>query len=224
MSVRSRQLLRKADLPRVGAAEMIASALRDRILQGEVRPGDALREVDVANAFGVARNTVREALKLLIRSGLATHEVHHGVAVRRITAQDVNDIYALRELLELAAASRAGKLTDGEVASLTKPVEDGQTAIDGGDIWASTMANQAFHKAIIKLLHNPRAEAVHDDLLTELSLGLMLEERNAAAALDWARRNRELLDLFVSGPPGRCRPALAAYLDDARTHLLSYVL
>lgn len=203
---------------------MIASALRDRILAGEVRSGEALHEVDVANAFGVARNTVREALKLLIRSGLATHEVHHGVSVRVITAQDVNDIYALRQLLELAAAERAGRLTDGEVSSLEESVADSQSAIDRGDIWASTMANQAFHKAIIKLLNNPRAEAVHEGLLTELALGLMLEERNASVARDWARRNRELLSLFVSGPPGRCRSALSSYLDQARSHLLSYVL
>ena len=133
---------------------MIATTLRERILQGEVRPGDPLREVDVATAFGVARNTVREALKLLVRSGLATHEVHHGVSVRQITAQDVNDIYALRELLELAAAARAGHLTADEATRLREAVDKGTAAIERLDIWASTQANQAFHRAIIKLLHN----------------------------------------------------------------------
>src|SRR5438552_2849018 len=73
------QMLGDAAPRRVGAAELIASTIRTQILAGKLQPGEPLPEVQVAAAFGVARNTVREGLKILARSGLAVHELHRGV-------------------------------------------------------------------------------------------------------------------------------------------------
>lgn len=223
MSTRIRISLPPSDLKRVGAAEMIAASLHQQILAGDLRPGDALREVEVATAFGVARNTAREGLKLLVRTGLATHEVHHGVAVRRLTAVDVNQLYGLRLILEEAACGRAGSLADAERTSLRDSLEEGQRALEQADVWRATVANQRFHRAIVGLLHNPRTEAVTESLLAELSLGLMLEERDEEAGRMWLGRNQGLYDLLSSGPPESCRRALAAYLDLSRRSLLRYL-
>jgi DNA-binding GntR family transcriptional regulator len=208
---------------RVGAAELIANTLRDQILAGNLRPGDALPEVEVAAAFSVARNTVREALKILARSGLAFHEVHHGVSVRRLTAEDVNQLYGLRTILEGAGCDRAGHLAPSEIDHLFAPVQQGEAALAADDIWGTTIANQMFHRAIVSLIGNPRVEAVHNELLGELTLGLMLEERNEETAAMWLRENRKLVDLFVAGPARKARVALQAYLDASRANLLAYV-
>ena len=81
--------LQGSSLPRRGTADLLAAEIRTRILAGDLLPGDPLREAELAAAFNVARNTVREALRLLTQDGLADHEVHRGVSVRRHTPREV---------------------------------------------------------------------------------------------------------------------------------------
>src|SRR5215217_7657481 len=84
-------------LRRRGSAELIAARVRDRIVAGDLVSGDALREAELAEVFGVARNTVREALRLLTQAGLASYEMHRGVTVRRHTPDEVAAIFEVRE-------------------------------------------------------------------------------------------------------------------------------
>ena len=104
----SRELFRGAALQRRGSADLIAAEVRERILAGDLVSGDPLREAELAEAFGVARNTVREALRLLTQGGLATYEMHHGVTVRRHTPAEVAAIFDVREIIE-SAAGAAGR-------------------------------------------------------------------------------------------------------------------
>jgi DNA-binding GntR family transcriptional regulator len=220
---RVRAALSAAPPRRVGAAQMIADALRDRILDGHLRPGDSLREVEVAEAFGVARNTAREALKVLTLTGLTVHEVHHGVSVRELTQEDVDAIYGLRSILESAACDRAGTLSDAELEAMTASLDRHQAALERGDVVAVAAANREFHRAIVELLHNPRVTAVHAEVMHELSLVLVLEERDRQTTARWLERDRELVALFEGGTPETCRAALLRYLDDARGNLKRWV-
>lgn len=208
---------------RVGAAQMIADALRDRILDGHLRPGDSLREVEVAEAFGVARNTAREALKVLTLTGLTVHEVHHGVSVRELTPEDVDALYGLRSILEGAACERAGTLADAELAAMTASLDHHQAALERGDVVAVAAANRDFHRAIVELLGNPRVTAVHAEVMHELSLVLVLEEQDREMTARWLERDRELVKLFETGTPATCRSALLDYLDDSRRNLKRWV-
>ena len=83
------ELFRGEALQRRGSAEQIASVIRGRIAAGDLVSGNALREAELAEAFGVARNTVREALRLLTQAGLASYEMHRGVTVRPFGVRDV---------------------------------------------------------------------------------------------------------------------------------------
>lgn len=79
-----------------------------------------------AAEFNVARNTVRETLRLLTREGLATHQVHRGVTVREFAVQEVRDIYGARKLIQAEAGKRAGTLTPDEISALAAEVEKGR--------------------------------------------------------------------------------------------------
>jgi DNA-binding GntR family transcriptional regulator len=206
---------------RVGAAQLIADALRDRILDGHLRPGDALREVEVAETFAVARNTAREALKVLTLTGLTVHAVHHGVSVRELTPDDVDALFGLRSILESAACDRAGALADEERAALTASLEHHQAAL--GDVSAVAAANREFHRAIVALLGNPRVTAAHAEVMRELSLVLVLEEQDPRMTPRWLERDRELAAQFERGTPATCRAELLGYLDESRRNLKRWV-
>jgi DNA-binding GntR family transcriptional regulator len=93
------------------AAHQVAAAIRQRIQFGELRPGDAVRELPLAHAFGVSRGPVRDALRILDRQGLITLEGRRGAFVRRFSVKSAIDIAQLRaavsgvQMAEAAAAA-----------------------------------------------------------------------------------------------------------------------
>src|SRR5580700_566018 len=86
---------------RVSVADQVASILRQKILNGELRPGTPLQEVPLAASLGVSRNTMREASRILSLENLLKRSVHRGVAVSQLSLKDVQEIYHLRRMLEI---------------------------------------------------------------------------------------------------------------------------
>jgi DNA-binding GntR family transcriptional regulator len=207
-----RNALHHSVLNRRGAAELIAEELRRRIMDGDFSPGEPLREADLAEAFGVARNTVREALRLLTQERIAVHEVHRGVAVRRLTPDEVRDIYAVRTLLEKGASARAGTLTPEEVQRLQGIVAAAEEAVQQGDAKAVQAQNAEFHRQLVGLLGNTRLDQLFEQLLGEIRLiltGFIGRDH------PWPQRNSRLVQLLVDGDRQGFERELERYLQDS---------
>ena len=106
----------------VGAASArIASHLREAILRGELRPGDRIRQEEVAERLGASRLPVREALRILEAEGLTEHEANKGARVPRLSPHEVEMTYRMRERLEpLALVQSLDHLTGEELARATE--------------------------------------------------------------------------------------------------------
>lgn len=116
--------------PEAAASARVAAYLRDAILGGELRPGDRIRQEDVAARFGASRLPVREALRMLEAEGLTQHEANKGARVPRLTQHEVEVIYRMREKLEpLALTESLPTLADVDHARL----EDVQRRIEEND-------------------------------------------------------------------------------------------
>lgn len=213
--------LRASPLPRRGTADLLASEIRNRILIGDLTPGDALREAELAEAFNVARNTVREALRLLTQDGLARHEVHRGVSVRRHTPREVRDVFEVRTLIETSVSRRAGALDDEEVARLQATLDDAERAASVDDPRAVLTANLDFHRELVRLLGNPKLDHIFDQLLAEIRLILTWLESDVAGP--WLKRNRELLQVLITGDAASFDQALRGYMEDADRDVVARV-
>jgi DNA-binding GntR family transcriptional regulator len=209
-----RDVLRGSALRRRGTADLIAAEVRARILAGDLVPGDPLREADLAEAFGVARNTVREALRLLTQGGLAAHEVHRGVTVRSHTPAEVAATFGLRTILETAAARRAGTLDGEERARLRQALEASEQAAAEGDMKGVLTGNLEFHRELVRLRGNTRLDEIFNGLLAEIRLILTSLQPDVAGP--WLVRNRELADLMERGDAETFAAQLERYLDDAQ--------
>jgi len=115
----------------VGAASArVAAYLRDLILHDALRPGDRIRQEEIAERFGTSRLPVREALRMLEAEGLTEHEPNKGARVPRLSMHEVDVIYRMRERLEpLALAESVPLLSDDDHARL----EDVQRRIEAND-------------------------------------------------------------------------------------------
>lgn len=124
--------------------------IKRRILVGDFAADDRLREVNVAQLLNMGRTPVREALKRLEDEGLLTHEPRRGLVVTRIDQRGVTELYAMREVLEGAAAEFAARhATDAEIENMAAILEDERRP--GADAVA---LNLAFHNAIYAAAHN----------------------------------------------------------------------
>jgi DNA-binding GntR family transcriptional regulator len=97
----------------------VAAYLRGLILHDELRPGDRIRQEEIADRLGASRLPVRVALRMLEAEGLTEHEPNKGARVPRLTMHEVDVIYRMRERLEpLAMAESLPQLTDADHAHL----------------------------------------------------------------------------------------------------------
>jgi DNA-binding GntR family transcriptional regulator len=100
-------------------SQRVADYLRGAILGGDIRPGQRVRQEEVAERFGASRLPVREALRMLAAEGLIEHEANKGARVPRLDMHEVDVIYQMRERLEpLALSESIPHLTDEDVRRL----------------------------------------------------------------------------------------------------------
>jgi DNA-binding GntR family transcriptional regulator len=211
--------LRGSPLQRRGTADLLATEIRTRILAGELTPGDPLREADLADAFNVARNTVREALRLLTQDGLAAHEVHRGVTVRRHTPREVRDVFEVRTLIETTVGRRAGTLEPDEIDRLQATLDESDLAAAQKDPRRVLTANLDFHREMVRLIGNPKLDQIFDQLLAEIRL--ILTWLGSDVAGPWLERNRELLRLLIAGDTSSFDRALRQYMSDSDAEVVA---
>ncbi len=104
-----------ADLSRRSLSEQVYEALQNSILTGDFKAGDPLPEVKLSEELGVSRTPVREAIGKLEQEGLVRTLQNRGAVVVGITEKDIDDIYAIRMVVEGLAAKWASENTDEAV-------------------------------------------------------------------------------------------------------------
>src|SRR4026207_1794830 len=103
--------------------EDIFDVLHEKIISGVYKPGDWLRQDDIATQLGVSMTPVREGFDLLVSAGLAERVPYRGVRVREMSTKDVVEAYGLRLVLEAIIAQEAAKnITPRQVSSLEKMI------------------------------------------------------------------------------------------------------
>ena len=141
--------------------EEIFDALHRQIIAGKHKPGDWLRQEDIASQMGVSMTPVREALDLLVSSGLAERVPYRGVQVRQMTSKDMADAYGLRLILEaLTAREAALHITPAQLVKLEKILAEMKKFVKLNEMTQERQLSREFHAVV--------AEASENKLLTKL--------------------------------------------------------
>ncbi|MFJ9823098.1 GntR family transcriptional regulator [Streptomyces sp. NPDC101160] len=135
--------------------DQVCEGLRDRIITGRLKPGDRLVEREVAEEFGVSRVPVREAIRILIGEGFLQAVSQRRIVVREMTRQDVENLFDMREALEVLAVRRAAeRRTDAELHTLGRLLAEARAATTAGGPERLSRANAAFHAQIVRMSRN----------------------------------------------------------------------
>src|SRR5215470_12370864 len=129
--------------------EDIFDVLHEKIISGTYKPGDWLRQDDIATQLGVSMTPVREALDLLVSSGLAERVAYRGVRVREIATKDIVEAYGLRLYLEVLIAQEAAKnITPEQVRVLERTIAEMKKHDNLKDVSIARRLSREFHAAI----------------------------------------------------------------------------
>lgn len=139
--------------PDQSQGEIAFTKLMTAIKAGEFRPGDRLREVDIADRLSLSRTPIREALRRLEAERIVEHRPHIGAVIRTLDQTEVVELYEMRLVLERTAAEMAAKhAIKAEVDALTAINEQIADAIDDPALAAAI--NQQFHRSIYLAARN----------------------------------------------------------------------
>jgi DNA-binding GntR family transcriptional regulator len=139
----------------VALREQVLAELRRRIVDGDYAQGERLTETRLADDFGVSRNPVREALRVVEAEGFVQILPRRGAVVATLDETAVRDLFAVREQLEtLAAGLAAERATKRDVDRLRRLLDDASAATDAKDFDRVAELNSAFHRAVIDVSGN----------------------------------------------------------------------
>ncbi len=129
----------------------VFNQIREDILEGKYKPGDALRETVIAKELNVSRTPVREAIKQLELEGLVMSIPNKETVVTGITDEDVQDIFMIRSRLEGIAARRAAeRISEGEISELEEIIALTEFYSKRHDINHLNELDHRFHELIYK--------------------------------------------------------------------------
>ena len=207
-----------AELHPVSTVDALVAALRARVFSGELAPGDRLTERDLTERYGVARHSVRAALRALAAEGLVRIEPNRGASVARLDAAGLRSLFELRTALELEAAhltlDRNGGRLPAEVHAAVAHLR--AVCARRSPPWGEVAeAHNAVHLAIVHGAASERLARAYESLAAEMQLFVM------ALRPHWslermAAQHEELLTRLESEGPVALRAHLAAGLESVQ--------
>ncbi|MFZ5595746.1 MAG: GntR family transcriptional regulator [Bacillota bacterium] len=137
--------------------ELVFESLREAIIQGRLKPGERLMEMQLADEMGVSRTPIREAIRKLELEGFVVMMPRKGAFVSGISVKDIVDVFEVRAALEaLAAGLAAERITDLELEELERSLVQISELSDKDDIDAIVETDTNFHDSIYRACRNDR--------------------------------------------------------------------
>lgn len=148
----------------------LLSQLRDRVLDGSYSPQEILPEQALAEAFGVSRTPVREALKQLENEGLVEIRPRVGTFVRYPTRREIIELFQVKESLEGLAANLMGHRAPAtEIEKLKHNLQESAVAISHEDNDGYARLVHEFHWTLVLGSHNQKLIEHYDRLMNQLT-------------------------------------------------------
>ena len=209
-----------APVVRESTVSHVARVLRTAIMYGELAPGAQLGEAALAEALGVSRGPLREAMQRLVQEGIVRSEPNRGLFVIDFTDDDVRDVYAARAAIERAAAAA---ILRGDPQAAADRLEDAlrqmHDAAESDDVVALTDADLAFHESLVRLARSPRLQRMHDTLLVETRMCMAAANDTYTRPVDALKEHLGIVEALRSGDAGAVEHAIDAHMADALARL-----
>lgn len=204
--------------------DVVFQTLRQAILRGELKPGERLMEIHLAQKLGVSRTPVREAIHKLELEGLVLMIPRKGAVVAEITLRDLEEVLEVRMALEeLAVRSACRRINKEQLAELRELAESFKAALSGEDVSAYVEADVALHDAIYAATGNSRLVQMLSNLREQMYRYRMeyLKDRGAHNRL--ATEHEEILTALENRDEAAAVKSMRFHVEQQKEHIAQHL-
>ena len=201
--------------------DVVFNTLRKAILKGELKPGERLMEIALAERLGVSRTPVREAMRKLELEGLVSIIPNKGAYVTGITRKDVEDIYAIRSLLEgLCARWATAYITEKQLDALEENIYLSEFHASKGHAQKLTELDDQFHDILYEACSSKMLEHqlrdFHEYVRRMRKQNLSGSERGLEAVLE----HKQIMEAICRKDADRAQELAALHMRNAYDNMI----
>jgi len=193
--------------------EVIFNTLREAIIVGELKPGERLMEVQLADKMGVSRTPVREAIRKLELEGLVEMLPRKGAHVADLSVKDIMDVLEVRATLDgLATKLSASRITDEEIKELRHLLDQFINYVEKDNLQGSIKKDVEFHDVIYRSSRNDKLIQISNNLREQVQRFRVIYLKDYSSSRELIREHTEILNAIVARDP-------AAAMECAQRHI-----
>lgn len=204
--------------------DVVFNTLRQAILKGELKPGERLMEIALAEKLGVSRTPIREAIRKLELEGLVIMIPRRGAQVANITEKDLNDVLEVRIGLENMAIEKACSLMKQEdFDCLMEAKERFEQVLEEGDLTQLAQADVDFHEIIYRASDNQRLQQLLNNLREVIYRYRIeyLKDEDTRSLL--TREHQEIYEALLARDARRAKAVTFSHIENQRKAIISSI-
>ena len=195
--------------------DVVFNTLRQAILRGELKPGERLMEIQLANKLGVSRTPIREAIRKLELEGLVLMIPRKGAEVAEITEKSLRDVLEVRRALEeLAVELVCETITDEQIQDLKDAAEEFKESLKDGDITRIAEADVKFHDVIYMATDNQKLIQLLNNLREQMYRYRVEYLKRSDFHQQLIDEHEEIIETIESGQKDRAVQVVCQHVDN----------
>ncbi len=204
--------------------DVVFKTLRQGILTGELKPGERLMEIHLANKLGVSRTPIREAIRKLELEGLVTMIPRRGAEVAQITEKSMKDVLEVRKVLDdLSVELACERITEEEKELLKNACVDFEEAVKTGDFAKIAKTDVAFHDIIVTATRNIRLSQMVNNLAEQMYRYRFEYIKDSTQHARLVQEHEEICQGIIAGDKKRALEAIEKHIDNQEIAVLKQI-
>lgn len=201
--------------------DVVFNTLRRAILKGELKPGERLMEITLADQLGVSRTPIREAIRKLELEGLVVMAPRKGAKVASITERDLNDVLEVRKGMEVLAVSLAcERITREEMERLEEIESRFQNLIEEGNLTELAEVDVEFHDTIYNATNNKRLVQLLNNLREQMYRYRMEYLKDIAVRRTLAEEHRSICAALRERDEKKALDCIKVHIDNQQKAII----
>lgn len=204
--------------------DVVFNTLRQAILTGDLKPGERLMEIHLADKLGVSRTPIREAIRKLELEGLVTMIPRRGAEVAQITEKSMMDVLEVRRTMDALCAELACvRISEEAVEALGRACEDFEKAVAGKDIKVIAKADVAFHDIIVQATGNLRLVQLINNLSEQMYRYRFEYLKDISCHQSLIAEHRAILESIIKKDKDAASQAAKLHIDNQEKSIIQQI-
>jgi DNA-binding GntR family transcriptional regulator len=201
--------------------EIVFETIRNAIISGDLKPGERLMEVQMAEALGVSRTPVREAIRKLELEGLIIMLPRKGAFIADLSVKDLTEVMEIRASLEgLAAGLASIRIDQAEIEELEIKALKFHKSIENDDVEELILMDLEFHDAIFRASRNERLIQLNNNLREQVQRFREIYHKKVNKSKETSKEHYEMVEAISSRDIDKAEKLARRHIENAERSIL----